>query len=205
MGVDLTPPEPSQDRRVRRSRAALMQAAVDLVTERGTAAIPLSDLADAADVSRKVVYQHFGDRDALLVAAAVDLASNELLARPADDGRTPDARGGALAVARHFAGHRPFYRALMTGPTALAVDQGLITLLRPLNREGIRQLHGAGLTPSELDDIATFVTGGAAAFVRAWVIDGPDPLDPEAFTDRLLRVTSVLHAAESTSDRKDRP
>ncbi|MFD0487807.1 helix-turn-helix domain-containing protein [Saccharopolyspora spinosporotrichia] len=62
--MDLDVAEPVRDRRVRRSRAALMRAAVELVTERGTAAVTLSDIAEAADVSRRVVYQHFGDRDA---------------------------------------------------------------------------------------------------------------------------------------------
>ena len=65
---------PARDRRVRRSRAALMAAAITLVTERGTADVPVSDLAEAADVSRRLVYQQFRDRDTLLLEAALDLA-----------------------------------------------------------------------------------------------------------------------------------
>jgi AcrR family transcriptional regulator len=68
-----------QDRRVRRNRAALMAAAVRLVSERGTTALPVADLADAADVSRQLVHLQFGDRDALLVAAATDLVERELI------------------------------------------------------------------------------------------------------------------------------
>ncbi|MFI1212945.1 TetR family transcriptional regulator [Streptomyces sp. NPDC020802] len=37
--------------------------------ERGTSAVALSDIAEAADVSRKVVYQPFGDRDTQLLEA----------------------------------------------------------------------------------------------------------------------------------------
>jgi AcrR family transcriptional regulator len=55
LGVDLNVAEPALDRRVRRSRTALMRAAVALVTECGTAAVSLSDVAEAADVSRRVV------------------------------------------------------------------------------------------------------------------------------------------------------
>jgi AcrR family transcriptional regulator len=47
---------------------------VACVSERGTTAVPVTDLADAANVSRQLVYLQFGDRDSLLVAAAVDLA-----------------------------------------------------------------------------------------------------------------------------------
>jgi AcrR family transcriptional regulator len=35
------------------------------VTDCGTANVPISDIADAADFSRRVVYEHFGDRDTL--------------------------------------------------------------------------------------------------------------------------------------------
>src|SRR5947208_1875807 len=103
------------DRRVERSRAALMAAAVRLVAERGTTAIPVTDLAEAANVSRQLVYLQFGDRDALLVAAAADLVRRELVPE-ADD------RSGMVATARHFARHRSFYRAMLTGSCAFAAN-----------------------------------------------------------------------------------
>lgn len=190
--MGLTVSEPSPDRRVRRSRAALVRAAVALVTERGTAAVPLSDLAEAADVSRRVAYQHFGDRDTLLLEAALDLANRELVPRLADCPEDPTGRERALAVARHFAEHRVFYRALLTGSCAFAVDRGLIGVLLPLNRDGLHQVYGERLAPEAIDDLATFVTGGGSAFFTTWVVEGAEPLDPEAFTDRLMRVLSVL-------------
>ncbi|MFJ9562800.1 TetR/AcrR family transcriptional regulator [Streptomyces fuscichromogenes] len=196
--MELNTPEPAKDRRVRRSRAVLMQAAVELVTERGTSAVALSDIAEAADVSRRLVYQHFGDRDALLLEAGLDLARRELLPRLANLPQTT-GRDRALVVARHFAEHRVFYRALLTGPCAFALDRGLIALLLPVNRESLRQAYGDRLAPQAVDDLATFLTGGGAAFVTAWVVEGADPLDPEAFTDRLLRVTSVLPFADGGS------
>lgn len=189
--MDLDTTEPAGDRRVRRTRAALLRAAVALVTERGTAAVALSDLAEAADVSRRVVYQHFGDRDALLLEAGLDLARRELLPRLADD-RETSGRARALAMAHHFAGHRVFYRALFTGPCAYAVDRGLISLLLPVNREGLRRVYGDRLTPEAIEDLATFMTGGGSAFVTRWVVDAPDPLDPGGFTDRLLHTMSVV-------------
>lgn len=201
--VDLVVAEPVRDRRVRRSRAALMRAAVGLVTARGTAAVPLSDIAEAADVSRRVVYQHFGDRDTLLVAAGIDLARRELLPRLTAGPDPATRRERALAVSRHFAEHRVFYRALLTGSCAFALDRGLISLLVPVNQSGIRQLCGDRAAPQDIDDLATFVTGGGAAFVTTWVVEGPDPLDPEEFTDRLLRMTSVLLTAVSRSVRTE--
>ncbi|MGW2291609.1 TetR/AcrR family transcriptional regulator [Streptomyces phaeochromogenes] len=187
------------DRRVRRSRTALMRAAIELVTERGTSAVPLSDIAEAADVSRRVVYRHFGDRDTLLLEAGLDLARRELLPGLAPGPEDMDGRQQALALCRHFAKHRVYYRTLLTGPCAFALDRGLISLLLPVNRQGVQQRYGDRLTPHALDDLAAFLTGGASAFVTSWVIEGPDPLDPGSFTDRLMSVISVLMATTSPS------
>jgi AcrR family transcriptional regulator len=192
---------------VRRSRAALMRAAVALVTERGTAAVPLSDIAEAADVSRKVVYQHFGDRDTLLLEAGLDLARREVLPHLTDHPPEATGRELTLAVCRHFAEHRVFYRALLTGSCGFALDRRLISLLLPVNRQGFQRFYGDRLAPQEIDDLATFMTGGGAAFITTWVVEGTDPLDPEAFTDRLLGMTSALMTAmnrvASTSETKD--
>jgi hypothetical protein len=104
-------------------------------------------------------------------------------------------------VSRHFAEHRAFYRALFTGPCAFALDRGLLRLLLPVNRDGVRRLCGGRLAPDAVDDLAAYLTGGAAALITAWVVDGDDPLDPEAFTDRLLRTVSVLTTAMSEGTR----
>jgi AcrR family transcriptional regulator len=184
---------PVQDRRVRRSRAALMHAAITLVSERGTAAVSISDIADAADVSRPVLYQHFGDRDALLLEAALDLAARDLL--PRITGIAPaDPRQRALAVARHFADHRAFYRAMLMSSSGFALNKSLSGLLIPVNRLLVQQLSGSTLDPEGAEDLATFLTGGGAAVINTWVVEGADPLDPEAFTDRLMRMMPIATA-----------
>jgi AcrR family transcriptional regulator len=189
--MDLHEVEPARDRRVRRTRAAVLRAAFDLVTARGTAAVTVSEIAEAADVSRRVVYQHFGDLDGVLLEAGLDLVRRELLPCIADAPQ-PDERALTLATARHFAGHRVFYRALLTGSCAFALDRGLISLFLPVNRQALEQMYGDRLTGQALDDLAAVITGGIGAFMTTWIIGADDPLDPEAFTDRLLDVTSVL-------------
>ncbi|MET9632786.1 TetR/AcrR family transcriptional regulator [Lentzea sp. NPDC006480] len=189
--MDLHVVEPARDRRVRRTRAAVLQAAFDLVTARGTTAVTLSEIAEAADVSRRVVYQHFGDLDTVLLEAGLDLVRRELLPR-IDVTPQADERALALATVRHFADHRVFYRALLTGSCAFALDRGLISLFLPVNRQAVEHLYGGRLTAQAVDDLAAFITGGVGAFITTWVAGADDPLDPEAFTDRLLAVTSLL-------------
>ena len=180
---------PARDRRVRRSRSTLMHAAVTLVTERETADVPVSDIAEAADVSRGLVYQQFRDRDTLLLAAALDLAQRELLPRVTDG---PDPRAQTLALARHMAEYRPFYRAVLASPCGFALSRALGGLFLPLNRQAIRMMFGERLDARTTEDLALFLTGGWGAFVDTWVVDAPDPLDPAEFTDRLLRAASAL-------------
>ncbi|BBC38414.1 hypothetical protein SGFS_097080 [Streptomyces graminofaciens] len=176
-----------------------MRATIDLVTERGTTAVPVSEIAEAADVSRQVLYQQFGDRDALLLQAALDLARRELLEGAAYDPDTMTERAGVLAMARHFAEHRGFYRPMLTGSCAFALNKTLTELIIPVNREVVRQKYGNHLAPELVDDLATFLTGGASAVVNTWIVEGEEPLDPEAFTDRLMRMTPVVTAAMGRS------
>lgn len=166
-----------------RTRSALLAAAVRLVSERGTTAVPVTDLAEAAELSRQLVYQHFGDRDALLVAAALDLAERELV--PPEDGL---GRPGVLTAVRHFADHRAFYRAMLSGSCASALIGALGELLAPLNRDLVRPAGADAPDPGTLDDLALFVTAGTGAFINAWLLSDEPHLDVEAFTDRLLRL-----------------
>lgn len=192
---------------MQRSRAALMAAAVRLVSERGTTAIPVTDLAEAADVSRQLVYLQFGDRDSLLVAAAVDLVERELLpliGDVAEAGRTMIESGRSaaqslaemgrervLATARHFARHRSFYRAMLTGSCAFAMTRALGSVFGLLQEQAVRVLFGE-LDGAATADLAAFLSGGTGALINEWLISDDDPLDPEELADRLLRLMSLL-------------
>jgi len=186
------------DRRVRRSRSALMRAAVALVAERGTSNISVSDIAEAADVSRQLLYQQFGDRDTLLLEAALDLAERELVQPAQDADTTAHMRDRVLPAVRHFADHRSLYRALLTGPCAYDLNKALTCLLRPVNLGHAELLAGGHQSPELTDDLALFLTGGSGAVFNTWIVEGETPLDPEAFTDRLMRMFAIV--AEATGE-----
>jgi AcrR family transcriptional regulator len=177
----------STDRRVQRSRAALLAAAVALVSERGTTAVPVTDLAAAANVSRQLIYLQFGDRDALLVAAAADLVTRELLDHA--EHFHGDTRHGVLATTRHFAGHRSFYRAMLTGSCAYAMTRTLNRVFGPFNQRFLRERF-AGLDEETAADLSRFLAAGAGEIINDWLVDGP--LDPGVAADRLLRLAAVF-------------
>jgi len=165
------------------------------VAARGATAVSISDIAEAADVSRQLVYLQFGDRDALLLEAALDLAGRELLPQLRDAPEDSTGRSRALATARHFAAHRSFYRAMLTGSCGFALNRALDSLFISFNRQLAVQMLGDSPEPGAADDLAIYLTGGAAAIFNAWVIEGEDPLDPEQFADRLLRMLLVVTGA----------
>ncbi|GGN19216.1 TetR/AcrR family transcriptional regulator [Streptomyces fuscichromogenes] len=198
MDISLTPQD-AADRRVRRSRAALMGATLALVAERGTTNVPVSDIAQAADVSRQLVYQQFGDRETLLLETALELARRELL--PHVGGPPEAARPGShvLSAAQHFAEYRPFYRAMMTGPCAFALSKAMNTLFARSNQQLVHRMSAVPLDPGLAADLTLFVGGGWATVVSSWVVEAEDPLDPEAFAERLQRLVPVLLAAAGHS------
>ena|SRR5450759_714800 len=62
----------SRDRRALRSREAILRAGIALVCERDTSELSVSEIATRAGVRRQVVYQEHGDRNQLLIDAAVE-------------------------------------------------------------------------------------------------------------------------------------
>lgn len=147
-------------------------------------------------MSRPLVYQQFGDRDSLLLAAALDLAKRELVPLAEADPSRTGQRDRILAGARHFAQFRSFYRAMLTGSCGYALIKAHTELLVPFNERTVRRMPGGHRAPDLVADLAGFVTAGAAGVFNAWVVEGEDPLDPEAFTDRLMRMLTAITTTE---------
>lgn len=81
-----------EDRRVRRTKAALQQAMVELVVEHGYESISIDALAGRADVTRATFYAHYPNKAALLTAVVDRFADQVVAALEATDGSGPSAR-----------------------------------------------------------------------------------------------------------------
>jgi AcrR family transcriptional regulator len=75
-----------EDRRVRRTKAALQQAMVDLVVEQGYESISIDALAGRADVTRATFYAHYPSKAALLTAVVDHFADDVIAALESVDG-----------------------------------------------------------------------------------------------------------------------
>lgn len=88
------PAEGGRYRQRRRTRAAIVNAAAELIRS-GNSTPGVNDIADAADVSRRTVYQYFPTLDQLLLDATLGL-----LSQSAVDEAIESADAGADALAR---------------------------------------------------------------------------------------------------------
>jgi len=114
------------DRRVERTRAALMRAFVDLLLSRGFEALTVADIVERANVGRSTFYTHFRGRHDILKAS---LTFTSLpLARAATE--AVDAQS-LLGLFAHFRQHRQLARAFTTGGMRQLWARRLAELIEP--------------------------------------------------------------------------
>ena len=119
-------------------RQALVDAALDLITQKGPQGFTLSEAAKAADVTPAAVYRHFAGREDLIAEAARQ--GYEIFAALMDyayDGGRPsalaafEATGRAyLAFARKYPGH---YQAMFESGLSLGAHPDLASVAARAN------------------------------------------------------------------------
>jgi AcrR family transcriptional regulator len=138
--------EASTDRRRaagQRTRAQLMDAALDLIAERGEEGVTLRELTDAAGANVAAVSYHFGSLKSLRDAAIEQALEHYLDAQQeAVSALDPDSTLEELAAA--FA--RPMMRALAAGGRDLAV-------MRIVARAGLDPPRGWDRLDARFDEI----------------------------------------------------
>src|SRR5947207_7756363 len=106
------------DRRVRRTRASLQRALIELVAEQDLSEIGVADVVDRADVSRSTFYDHYRDVHELAEAACASMIDDLLAslttvdpapAKPSDPREDPSL--ALTAFFTHFAEHAALYRS----------------------------------------------------------------------------------------------
>src|ERR1700680_811345 len=117
-----------------RTRARLLEAALDLIAERGEDGVALRELTDAADANVAAVSYHFGSLKALCDAAIED-ALERYLDAPEEAVSPLDPNATLEALAAAFA--RPLIGSLVAGGRDLAV-------MRIVARAGVDPPEGSG-------------------------------------------------------------
>lgn len=136
-----------RERKKQRTRKAISDAATDLFAERGFDAVTVDDVAEAADVSRKTVFNYFRSKEDLLFDEA-DAARERLLAavreREPDESVLDAVRRNALAtIERMCAGEEPWIekmsRLVAASPSLQAREREIYDDIAGALAEAIRE------------------------------------------------------------------
>ncbi len=179
------------DARVRRTRARLREALVDLVLERGFEAVTIRDVAERADVGYATYFRHFPTKEALLVDLLEDLLA-DLMTLLAPTLADEDASRNGAMVFSYVRDNADLCRVLISG--LRTVD------LLGRAREVAATSLGLSLAPREgallpTDAAVNHVVASLVALVQWWLEAGMTP-EPDrmgrAFEELIMRPTRAV-------------
>ncbi len=178
-------------------RRQLFEVALGLFAEHGYRATTMDDIAEAAGVTKPLLYQHFSSKRALYLELAASVAA-DLLAAIAEatsraEGPRQQVELGFAAYFRMVVTHEAAFRLLYGRDTA--GDHELGEALRRVEdgvAEAIGPLIDAGLDPDHRRLLAYAVVGLAEGASRQWILQrmaagdrGWSPDEAEAQAQRL--------------------
>lgn len=174
------------DRRVQRTRSALREALMALMAERGWDAIDVQVLCDRADIGRSTFYQHYANKEELLMQNFAGLR-DALLAHASTRGdRTPLAFVPPLLA--HVHEFQAVFRALVGRRSGHYVRDRFQELLIDLVKAGLPRRT----SPAWQADAHAHYLAGALFELLVWWLGSNRPHSPEevqALFDRWSQAT----------------
>lgn len=158
-----------------RTRGRIVQAATDLVSERGDADFTMPEVADASGLSLRTLYRYFRTRQDLIdaLATVADQAAASNLPEAAFD---LAGLGDWLEQAwQNLLDHETFIRAQHSSPNGAAIRSARIPFFREVTRTLLAQ-EVPEIAPSTADDIVDttlLLVSSSALFEFTDVLDVP--------------------------------
>lgn len=192
----MSPNQPTDDLRVRRTRKLLRDALVSLMAERGFEAITVQDLAERAMINRATFYRHYRDKADLLERCMDDVFAEleaslapppPVLGRPA----WPLLVDNLTLLFEHVAAYAPLYHLLLGERGAgafVARARAALAAAGARRWEAMRPALADPLAPPEmtLGFIASAVLGALT-----WWLEAGQPTDPATAARHLLTLITV--------------
>lgn len=189
-------PKPSRPYHHGDLRAALLNAALATIAERGTASLSLRELARRAGVSHAAPAHHFGDKTGLLTAVAAE--GYQLLAEATSTAwqRTGSFLEVGVAYVR-FATTHPAHFAVMFRPDLYRTDDPALTAARTQARAALETPAGATARAMSGEAATAGLAGWALmhGLATLWLTGNVPNPDPESLA---RAVGAYLFMADST-------
>jgi AcrR family transcriptional regulator len=159
------------DRRVRRTRKALIDGFLSLVEEKGYEKTTVQDILDRADTGRSTFYAHYRDKEAVLLASFDDMQKevrSQIDAR-APAGRSIDIALPATLVFEHVYRYRPVVRALCGKQAGDRVMRYLHRLIAETLAEHLDAQHATNGCNPPAEVVAQFYAAAAIGLLTWWI------------------------------------
>src|SRR6516165_5629449 len=156
-------------RRVARTRAAIEDAFVQLVLERGYERVVVEDIADRADLARATFYAHYPNKEAVLFSVSNRLVEDLMQRIAYQAGPWNVVRRDALQTAyKHAAENPDLYRAVMSDARTRQAYLSIVSRYAEQNfRDRLKALGRQPRIPVPVT--ARGFVGAALAILDAWL------------------------------------
>src|ERR1700729_4271584 len=171
------------DRRVQRTRGALMSAFIELVLTRGYEALTAQDISRKANVGRSTFYLHFANKSALLAESMRNPSSQ--MAACVDGNVTPQQ---LVPLLDHFRQQRTVNRTFFADP------------IRSLWVKSLAARTGGSRSHLPRSLVALMIAEMQIALVTHWLTSRPS-LKAELVATVFLANTDAMLSASSRIDR----
>jgi len=174
------------DRRIARTKRALLDALHSLISEKDYDSIVVKEILDRADVGRSAFYTHFSDKDDLLAHGIYDILGG-LTSRHSQTGesRNDDPLWFSLLIFEHV-DRRRRTTIHKLGPRGAAIlhqrlNQVLVKLIDEQLRTGPRKQHKRADRISS--DLLAQYLAGTFVLVLNWWIESTSQIAPHAVNE----------------------
>lgn len=172
-----------EDRRVARTRRALREALLELIQEKGYAAVTVEDITERANLGRATFYLHYKDKEELLLEQFSELASER--ARLLSDVPLAAWQTGAnlpimplLSIFQHVSENTELYKTVLRGEGHFRVGDRLRNIIAvtigevitAISRNEARNLR----LQIPLEFLASYFAGALLGSIAWWLELEPD-------------------------------
>jgi AcrR family transcriptional regulator len=177
-------PQPSRhERRRRQTRKQLIEAAVQLVLEKGYEAVTIQDITDRADLGRGTFYIHFKDKEEAVWSAIEDglRATEEDAHRQFPGGMPPQPEYYAYRnIFRHAEQNKDLYKVMLGGQGSGVMTARVQNHLAAELTRDLSNLPSDVFLEFHIPDVilAQVITGAVIQLVRWW-LDTPNKYSVE--------------------------
>jgi AcrR family transcriptional regulator len=189
-------PPARPDRRVRRTRRALADALLSLLTEKRYEDVTVQDILDRADIGRSTFYAHFVDKDSLMIEAFRELRRAHTPTLPSGDESafawSRETFGWSLDVLHQFETASSLYCCVVG-------SQGCQLAVAEMERELDEIVRGdlarmARIHPRRVPDMVVRFVVTSFMCIVPWWLENPGAMSVEE-VDQVFRALTLPGAA----------